>query len=62
MNHLWSSYSNFQEQKTQEFKEVKKKEAKKKEELKSMPVLGKDAQLNVLKQTLKQTDLSGVKK
>ena len=53
----------FQEQKTQEFKEVKKKEeAKKKEELKSMPVLGKDVQLNVPKADAKTTDLSGVKK
>jgi len=50
----------FQEQKTQEFKEVKKKEeAKKKEELKSMPVLGKDAQLNVPKTSKISTDMSG---
>lgn len=53
----------FQEQKSQEFKEVKKKEeAKKKEGLKSMPVLGKDVQLNVPKTDAKTTDLSGVKK
>ncbi len=53
----------FQEQKSQEFKEVKKKEeSKKKEALKSMPILGKDVKLNVPKADTKTTDLSGVKK